>query len=93
MRLPDVGAFSNVLSRGPDATLDAALLGVVSAPVALADARLDAVSALVADVVAREPFALGAAAALPLFQSDSHAALLETLVVRAEISGSRLDCL
>jgi hypothetical protein len=80
----DPSAFANVIVRRHDATL-----GAHAAAVALRAAGTDALSRvralgdLVADVVRRDPGALGDVTALPLFVTLAHKSLLEALSTHA----------
>lgn len=81
--LLDLAAFDNVLVGRPDSSLDAHLLAVLTSPSTAAHVRIAALGALVADVLARDASALGGTAALPVFNTVSHASLLESLVSHA----------
>lgn len=81
----NLALFDNVLVRGPDYALDAHLLATLSAAGTNAHVRVAALSALVADVVARDACALISTASLPLFDTVAHASLLTSLAGHARL--------
>jgi hypothetical protein len=78
-----LATFSNVISRGPDDSLDAGMLSLLIAADTTPHVRIRALGALVDDVVRREPAALGEDVALPVFETVTHASLIEILTSHA----------
>jgi hypothetical protein len=76
----ELASFSNVLACGPDAAHRASLLGALTAPDTPAPARLRALNQLLVEHQARHP---SAQVPLPLFETQAHLSLLQTLVFHA----------
>jgi hypothetical protein len=80
----DLAAFTNLISRGPDARADARALAAFVDARAPAAARVRALRELVRGLVERNAGALDPwGASLPLLDTTSHAALLDDLLARA----------
>ena len=87
--LPPLATFSGVIARAA-ARLDGAALRAFAAPSTRPRARLDALGALVAELVACDAHALGPGAPLPLLHTQAHMVLLDALVwhARALVAGT-----
>ena len=80
----DLSVFTNLISRGPDARADADTLAAFTDARAPAAARVRALSELVRGLVACDAGALDPwGAALPIFETTTHTALLDELLARA----------
>ena len=80
--LPALATFSGVIARAV-APLDAAALAALACASTPPRARLTALGALVAELVALDARALGPGAPLPLLRTEAHVALLDALAWHA----------
>lgn len=80
--LPPLATFSGVISRAA-VPLNEAALRALAAPSTRPRARLDALGALVAELVKLDGRALGPGAPLPLLRTKTHEALVEALAWQA----------